>query len=398
MLAYSSIPTSRLSGTSQVHRPWPVSRPDEAEFPPAAQTALELLDWTFRGLRAVDCASLDALRPQSNWFITEDYYEISIPREKLTASSVVGDPAGGSICATIARYRRLPQKRAFGRKSRPSSEAPIARTDRPRPSRNGAPAARNGAPGPARVSRKPESVEVTTPRLYVGNCPSKRRRATCSSSSTASAQVQNAEVVTYKHNQRSKGFAFVQMQTVEEAKRAVGGIARQGIPRPQARGERREIERASLSRINSQLLREPGDQAASGCRSPGFFCNATCQVAPWREQAGTRAILETNVISSSGRPRAVNPKSRPMSRSAAARRSSARMRSRFIAVSISDSEAGRVDTGESAAPFDRRMPLERRNERGKISRRWRSRAIRDIQRAEESWLSSSAEADFTSRR
>jgi RNA recognition motif-containing protein len=33
--------------------------------------------------------------------------------------------------------------------------------------------------------------------------------------------VQNAEVVSYRHNQRSKGFAFVSMQTVEEAKRAV---------------------------------------------------------------------------------------------------------------------------------------------------------------------------------
>ena len=33
--------------------------------------------------------------------------------------------------------------------------------------------------------------------------------------------VQNAEVVSYRHNQRSKGFAFVQMQTIEEAKRAV---------------------------------------------------------------------------------------------------------------------------------------------------------------------------------
>ena len=33
--------------------------------------------------------------------------------------------------------------------------------------------------------------------------------------------VQNAEVVSYHHNQRSKGFAFVQMQTIEEAKRAV---------------------------------------------------------------------------------------------------------------------------------------------------------------------------------
>ena len=33
--------------------------------------------------------------------------------------------------------------------------------------------------------------------------------------------VQTAEVVTYKHNQRSKGFAFVQMLTTEEAQRAV---------------------------------------------------------------------------------------------------------------------------------------------------------------------------------
>jgi hypothetical protein len=44
----------------------PVSRPDEAEFLPAAQTAFELLDWTFRGPRTVDRASCDALRPQSN--------------------------------------------------------------------------------------------------------------------------------------------------------------------------------------------------------------------------------------------------------------------------------------------------------------------------------------------
>ena len=36
--------------------------------------------------------------------------------------------------------------------------------------------------------------------------------------------VQNAEVVSYKHNQRSKGFAFVQMQTVEEAQRAVSEL------------------------------------------------------------------------------------------------------------------------------------------------------------------------------
>src|SRR5438105_8347570 len=62
-------------------------RQNKAEFPPAAQTALKLLDWTLRGSRAVDRASSDALRPQLNLVKSEDYYEISIPWEKLTAST-----------------------------------------------------------------------------------------------------------------------------------------------------------------------------------------------------------------------------------------------------------------------------------------------------------------------
>ena len=70
-----------------------------------------------------------------------------------------------------------------------------------------------------RVNRK--RSKSRRPGFTSGICPSTRPRATCSSCSTASAQVQNAEVVTYRHNQRSKGFAFVQMLTVDEAKRAV---------------------------------------------------------------------------------------------------------------------------------------------------------------------------------
>jgi RNA recognition motif-containing protein len=34
-------------------------------------------------------------------------------------------------------------------------------------------------------------------------------------------QIQNVEVVCHKYTQRSKGFAFVQMTTVDEARRAV---------------------------------------------------------------------------------------------------------------------------------------------------------------------------------
>ena len=74
---------------------------------------------------------------------------------------------------------------------------------------------------PARSSRKPESIEVTTPRLYVGNLSFEATESDLFELFNGVGQVQNAEVVTYKHNQRSKGFAFVQMLTVEEAQRAV---------------------------------------------------------------------------------------------------------------------------------------------------------------------------------
>jgi RNA recognition motif-containing protein len=101
---------------------------------------------------------------------------------------------------------------------------PPARSAAPR---NGStPARSNGSSQPRerereRPSRKPESLEVTTPRLYVGNLSFDASESDLFELFNGVGQVQSAEVVTYKHNQRSKGFAFVQMQTVDEAKRAV---------------------------------------------------------------------------------------------------------------------------------------------------------------------------------
>ena len=81
-------------------------------------------------------------------------------------------------------------------------------------------AARNGAQ-PSPPARKPERVEVTSPRLYVGNLSFDATESDLFELFNGVGHVQNAEVVSYRHNQRSKGFAFVQMQTIEEAKRAV---------------------------------------------------------------------------------------------------------------------------------------------------------------------------------
>jgi RNA recognition motif-containing protein len=116
---------------------------------------------------------------------------------------------------------RAPAKKSFWQKitaffgSAGSPARPSA------PSRNGSPQVRDSAPRPTRVSRKPESIEVTTPRLYVGNLSFEATESDLFELFNGVGQVQSAEVVIYKHNERSKGFAFVQMQSIEEAKRAV---------------------------------------------------------------------------------------------------------------------------------------------------------------------------------
>ena len=75
--------------------------------------------------------------------------------------------------------------------------------------------------GNGRTARKPEAVDVTTPRLYVGNLSFDATESDLSELFSGVGQVVNVEVVSHKHTQRSKGFAFVQMQTTDEAKRAV---------------------------------------------------------------------------------------------------------------------------------------------------------------------------------
>ena len=75
-----------------------------------------------------------------------------------------------------------------------------------------------------RIVRKPEAVEVTSPRLYVGNLSFDATESDLSELFSGVGQVVAAEVVSHKQTQRSKGFAFVQMQSVEEAKRAVSEL------------------------------------------------------------------------------------------------------------------------------------------------------------------------------
>jgi len=73
----------------------------------------------------------------------------------------------------------------------------------------------------SRPARKPEAVEVTSPKLYVGNLSFDATESDLTELFNGVGLVKLAEVVSHKATQKSKGFAFITMQSVEEAKRAV---------------------------------------------------------------------------------------------------------------------------------------------------------------------------------
>lgn len=84
---------------------------------------------------------------------------------------------------------------------------------------------------PAREPREPREprpagppAEVTSGRLYVGNLSYDASEGDLFELFNGVGKVQNAEVVVNNRTQRSKGFAFVTMAGIEEAKRAVAEL------------------------------------------------------------------------------------------------------------------------------------------------------------------------------
>ena len=81
--------------------------------------------------------------------------------------------------------------------------------------------ARRSEPAAPKPVRKPELVEVTSPKLYVGNLSFDATESDLTDLFSGVGSVQNSEVVSHRETQKSKGFAFVTMTSVDEAKRAV---------------------------------------------------------------------------------------------------------------------------------------------------------------------------------
>ncbi len=116
-----------------------------------------------------------------------------------------------------------PKKRSFWQKllgvfglGSPKKSTPPQRSDQSSGQRRPQGESRRAAP--------PERVEVTSPKLYIGNLSYDATESDLSELFNGVGKVQNAEIVTHKDTYRSKGFGFVTMMTTDEAVRAVATL------------------------------------------------------------------------------------------------------------------------------------------------------------------------------
>jgi hypothetical protein len=141
------------------------------------------------------------------------------PPKKLTFWQKIAAFFGAKPAAPASRsngYGTIPRETSRG--ERPERKERSERAERPQRAERPARAERPSG------FRTPEIVEVTSPRLYVGNLSFDAAESDLFELFNGVGLVQNVEIVANKHTQKSKGFAFVQMQTVDEAKRAVAEL------------------------------------------------------------------------------------------------------------------------------------------------------------------------------
>jgi RNA recognition motif-containing protein len=134
---------------------------------------------------------------------------------------------GGRSNYDSAPAARTPEKKSFLQKvvgfftgSPKKTNGTAQEADRPRRNADSQPRTERSE-RPERPSRKPEIIEVSSPKLYVGNLSFDATESDLSDLFNGVGKVQNAEIVSNKYTQKSKGFAFVTLQTVDEARRAV---------------------------------------------------------------------------------------------------------------------------------------------------------------------------------
>ena len=133
------------------------------------------------------------------------------PRGESRASQ---PPAKKSLWQKIVSIFRPSSQPAAS--SKPRTDRPVYEPRNPVVATDRAPRSRE-----PREARKPEAIEVTSPKLYVGNLSFDAAESDLFELFNGVGKVQNAEIVAHKDTEKSKGFGFVLMTSIDEAKRAV---------------------------------------------------------------------------------------------------------------------------------------------------------------------------------
>ena len=129
------------------------------------------------------------------------------------------EPSGFQKFLSIISFGLLGNSKPKNRPQadRSGSSAPRSTNDNPRPQRE--PRPRREAPPVV------NPTDITTDRLYVGNLSYDATESDLFELFNGVGAVRNAEVVVNSRTQRSKGFAFVTMGSVDEARRAVAELS-----------------------------------------------------------------------------------------------------------------------------------------------------------------------------
>jgi RNA recognition motif-containing protein len=158
-------------------------------------------------------------------------------------------------------------RRGTGQPQRtPREDGPVARSEREE--RRGE---RREERREKRERRAPISAEVTGERLYVGNLSYDATESDLFELFSGSGRVKNAEVVVNNNTQRSKGFAFVTMMSIDEAKKAVADLNNKdfmgrplvvGGAKPKPEGEDGPRRSEAPATDNDDVIRPPAEDEA----------------------------------------------------------------------------------------------------------------------------------------
>ena len=138
------------------------------------------------------------------------------PPEQTTAQKILSILTFGLLGKPSAGQSRKSGQNAAQKPAQKPVRKP--ETDKPAPSAKSATA--RTTPDDSRKTKR-NRAEVTSGRLYVGNLDYSTGEAELTDLFKGVGIVIRAEVVTNPRTQQSKGFAFVEMGSLEEAKRAV---------------------------------------------------------------------------------------------------------------------------------------------------------------------------------